>query len=344
MNKQEKIISSSFATDEKIIELFSICSSVINTRLKKPVNFICILSDEEELKINIEKTPYVSEFFDHFTIKITRDIIKYICDLFYIVLSDNSIFPGVGKSQHIINIPTLHVPSWQILDLAMQNVELPFFDDERRRLHKYLFSIATEFIMFHEAVHVLNGHVSYLYDREKRIVAEQQVQPFTPLDCQTLEYDADCVATAMFAHYLLKNNETSKKMREQQMCLYYFIFAISIVLVGMPGQLLETIDNLSNKKHLSSSFRVHFFWVTMENISRFADPLFETTDLKKLINDLLNNFIKLEGNKIFPMGILDELSNINDEHIKAHRNEIIQNWFDKWFYNLQPFAYIKLVK
>lgn len=90
--------------------------------------------------------------------------IKFIYDGLYLVLSDNSVFPEIGKSSHTMKIPSIdYNPPKTYFDfkLDLEDSGKAKFDRERQKLHAFFYKITTMFLVIHECQHILNGHCGF---------------------------------------------------------------------------------------------------------------------------------------------------------------------------------------
>ncbi|RYE17837.1 MAG: hypothetical protein EOP45_15075, partial [Sphingobacteriaceae bacterium] len=156
------------------------------------------IENNGNFKISISGLP--SESKKVYRVNYDISLFRMIYDVLYVVLSNNKLFPGVGYSSDVFDIPTVEVPSWVTLDAAMSANEPIYFDEERKELHTYIYMLCLHFMVRHEIRHIANGHIGYLLSGNVNEFVEGFNNKLSPIDNQTIEMDVDsCVAVGFIA-------------------------------------------------------------------------------------------------------------------------------------------------
>jgi len=315
-----------------------------------------IVGDKFQLKANVTRENTFSISISalpanggtkNYQINFDVGLFRMLYDGLYILLSNNNTFSGMGISHLKFDIPTLNVPDWNSLDLAMANNEDVHFSAKRVTLHSFLYDLCLSFIIRHEIRHIANGHVDYLLSNNNvALFFENSSNGLNYLDSQTLEMDVDSCVTAGILDGLL-NNELQKEQipdelkgtREIFICV---LFCLQFLFFCMPSVKITHQKNTTKNTHPNSSLR-HFFCFTTA-IGYLQDNFPEYVDLFVTLNK--ENFWE------FIMGLPDanglDISKIEKDFEWTHSDEGVayaDKVWDNWN-NLKPllekYAYLKL--
>jgi hypothetical protein len=114
--------------------------------------------------------------------------------------------------------------------------------------------VAAMFIAFHELAHVLDGHLRYIQERERKGIRTP------PVARQMLEYDADYFATELLFAHVLTSHQTGQELLgfkfiddDQAICCATFAGYCAVRIPGFP---FDLGGELQHTKHPSGILRV----------------------------------------------------------------------------------------
>jgi hypothetical protein len=280
-----------------------------------------------------------------YQLNIDIGVFRLLYDGLYIVLSHNQIFPEVGKSKNVYTVPTLEVPDWNSLDIAMANADDVFFDVDRHNLHEFLHMLCMSFLIRHEIRHIANGHIDYLAERNT-VFNEQTRNGLLPLDNQTLEMDVDsCIFAGMLEGFL--NDPVHKKLMPEELkdekgIFMSLQFVLQFLLYCMPSKKVHSKSEAEVLSHPNAYMR-YFYSVTtgtswlQEKYAHLQEEFF------KVHQDNFWSFLEILSSKglinIEPI-IADYEWTVSEEGF-AYANKVWDNW-DNWIPLLEPYAYLQL--
>lgn len=319
----------------------SLIANLVNSTFDTKIDFL----NQNNFHISIGKEPYAEK--PTYIINVDIGLFRFVYDALYVVLSNNNIFHGMGKSSGSFNIPTLEISNWATLDLAMANSENDvYFDHSRANLHNILYILCLSFIIQHEIRHIANGHIDYLSDLNLQLFFENSKNGLLSLDSQTLEMDADSCVFAGILSGILKDNQHRDALpeelqgdREVLMCC---LFALQFLFYCLPSYKISRIEDIQEKSHPNASLRYFFCFTAGLAFLEEEDP-----SLAKLFAELhRDNFYEFINN-------LAEMKIVNVEKIildhkwtSSHEgadyaDKIWKNW-NNWIPRLEKYAYLPL--
>ena len=190
------------------MELYTLASTYLQSYIKG--FFSVVVSKIDGAELGMKCVLYGNNTFG---IYFYNAYIKFIYDGLYLILSDNSLYSEIGKSSHLMQIPSLDYNSpktYYDFKLDLHDAGKAKFDNERQKLHAFLYKISTMLLVIHECQHILNGHNGLLKANNiNRISKAIEIGLLTTLDSQTLEMDADCNSIISLVNILKKNIEVS---------------------------------------------------------------------------------------------------------------------------------------
>lgn len=312
-----------------------------------------LLGEDFELKTNITNN-------DNFRISITGlpsrekkiyrinydiSVFRMLYDTIYVTLSNTKFFPSIGKSSGVFSIPTIEVPSWGLLDAAMSNNAPIFFDDERKELHEFIYTLCLHFIVRHEIRHIANGHIDYLLSRTANEFVEGFANGLTAIDSQTIEMDVDsCVAVGFLNGFLNIPNQLNhipSKLHDNESIFESFLFALKIIFFCLPSKKISSIKEAELSSHPNSTLR--YFYSFTAGLSYLQDNNPDLFDLfGKTYQRTWSFFEILSEQKIMNTDRVwnDYNWSMSDEG-QRHANRIWNNW-NQWIPKLEPYSTLKL--
>lgn len=189
-------------------------------------------------------------------------------DAFTRMLAHPSLFPEVGDPSREVAAPPFK-PSLSALDVIYDRMPRgegeqlqPFTEakDETRRLYAYgLCLMALKFVVQHELGHLLNGHVGYL---EALGTPGLEVAPpsdaMGALERQTLEWDADALATKFTIFTTLEeSDEDPRPLKERLLMWAISVYTFFHVLYGTDPGALDF-----SRSHPPPSVRLKYAFMT----------------------------------------------------------------------------------
>lgn len=263
------------------------------------------------------------------------------------MLSNNEIFHGLGNAYGKFTLPTLEVPTWNSLDVAIaNNQEEVQFDMARMDLHNFLYNVCLSFIMRHEIRHIANGHVGYILDKNRPFFFENSGNGLSALDSQTLEMDVDsCVFAGLLEGFLVDKEHVSmmpEELQDQRGKMMTCLFCIQFLFYCLPSNKVGNRAEASRASHPNACLRYFFCFSTGISLlqEKYPELLEEFSELNE------NNFGSFLSN-LAGMGLIDEAKIIADQEWTlsddgiAYAHEIWNNC-DNWIPKLEKYAYLKL--
>lgn len=172
---------------------------------KKPVVYVNYIYNERLNAVAAKDTKRGVYY-----IGINCGIVYLLERLFNTILSNPLIFPNIGEGSkeagtHIID-KSLYTSVKNFIDNSIPlDYDKPK-DELRRALAEYLSLLALGYLVMHELVHIINGHVDYMRaTKGLRVFQENSFSYKTPeenLLSQTLEFDADSVAMSTMVFHV----------------------------------------------------------------------------------------------------------------------------------------------
>lgn len=95
----------------------------------EPFQLNTTVTDYSFFSANISK--HHSQDIPTYSMSVDVVVFRWIYDALYVVLSNNKIFHGLGSAYGKFSIPTLGVPTWDSLDIAMASNEEEVYFDHR---------------------------------------------------------------------------------------------------------------------------------------------------------------------------------------------------------------------
>ncbi len=143
-----KLNSKEVCGNESLDSFEEVINGLIAELVHDQFQLVAKITKENTFSISISGLP--DQRVKRFQINIDVGLFRMLYDGLYIVLSNNNIFSGLGKAFGEFHIPTLEVPDWNTLDLAMaNNNEDVYFDFDRTALHKFF--VSTLFKLYYKA-------------------------------------------------------------------------------------------------------------------------------------------------------------------------------------------------
>lgn len=324
-------------------------------RFLKIVDFLIseLLGDHFELRTNITNN-------DNFRISISGlpskqkkiyrinydiSVFRMLYDTIYVTLSNTNFFPGIGKSSSTFAIPTIEVPSWGLLDAAIANNDPIFFDEERKELHEFIYTLCLHFIVRHEIRHIANGHIDYLVNRTSSEFVEGFANGLTAIDSQTIEMDVDsCVAVGFLNGFLnipSQLNHIPSKLRDTESIFESFLFALKIIFYCLPSKKVSSLQEAETLSHPNSTLRYFYSFTAglsylQENNPDLFDLFGRTYQRSWSFFEILSEQKVINTDKFWD----DYNWSMSDEG-QNHAHRIWDNW-NQWIPKLEPYATLKL--
>lgn len=319
-------------------------NALIGEIVQDQFKLVANIKDENGFKISITGIPDP----DIKTYRINLDIglFRMLYDGLYVVLSNNNIFHGLGKSFRRFDIPTLSVPNWELLDLAMANNDDVYFDTNRMYLHSFLYELCLSFIIRHEIRHIGNGHIDYLAGKLQPLFYENSKNGLDALDSQTLEMDVDSCVFVGILNGLMKfpeqRNRMPEELQDERGIFMCTLFAIQFLFYCMPSKKVGSLSEIEACSHPNAYLR--YFFSFTAGLSFLQNEYPQHVDLFGTLHQ--DNFWTFIDN--LPEQDPDRLEKIRYDHDWSmseegfeYANKVWNNW-DNWIPKLQPYTYIKL--
>lgn len=321
----------------------------------KIVDFLIheLIGDNFELRTNITNN-------DNFRISITGlpskgkkiyrinydiSLFRMLYDVLYVVLSNEKFFQGIGKSSGTFSLSTIEVPSWVILDAAMANNEPIFFDNERKELHEFIYTLCLHFIIRHEIRHIANGHIDYLINLSRNEFVEGLTNGLTAIDSQTIEMDVDsCVAVGFLDGFLNIPEQLSHipiKLQNTESIFESFLFALKILFFCLPSKKVNSIQEAEILSHPNSTLRYFYsFTAGLSYLQELKPEFFEL--FGETYQRTWSFFEILEEQKILNTDrVWNDYNWTMSDEGQEHADRIWNNW-NKWIPLLEPYTTLKL--
>jgi len=189
-------------------------------------------------------------------ILISEGVPKLIYNLLEIILSDNTLFPDIGKSNNIVQVQNLFLPDYKLYDLASPNIVEPELDEERSQLLGLIYMMVLDFLLAHEATHIADGHHLYINSDKKKKKPKIDLHLHGKVEYQCLEVFADTYATSFclnewltYANY--KYILVPDKLQSNDKIFDVFVFAIYFLTRVMTGTtpITQTYGEDHSRKH-----------------------------------------------------------------------------------------------
>ncbi|WP_131537888.1 hypothetical protein [Pedobacter nototheniae] len=303
------------------------------------------IEQEGNFSIRISKIP--SPDLPTYSMTVDEGVFRWIYDALYVVLSNNNVFAGLGMSTEEFKIPTLEVPNWYSLDIAMACFEKQvLFDAARMDLHNFLYNVILSFILRHEMRHIANGHIGYLLNNKRDTFNENTNNGLSALDSQTMEMDVDsCVFAGLLDGFLANPDHKSMmpvELQDERGMLMTCLFTIQFLFYCLPSRKVSNLQDAQKNGHPNAFLR--YFFCFTSGLSLLKDKYPSLTDQFAELGS--TNFHTLLGN-LHGMGLVD-LDKIEADQQwtlsaegMAYADSIWNNW-DNWIPKLQSFCYLRL--
>jgi hypothetical protein len=162
----------------------------------------------------VEKTYYIG---------IYNGVARILESIFMRMLCSPNILPDYGNTSQEVNRPILmsedpfgnaHLRNAERLSLAFDSDDAIPVDNERRTIARHLTSLALHFQFCHELGHIMNGHLKYVFGQGGEMDLNEveeldnstcNTSSLSPIQYQTLEYDADAFAASHSLGLLLQS-------------------------------------------------------------------------------------------------------------------------------------------
>jgi hypothetical protein len=339
-----KLSSAEFDRPEKMAEFETVINSLIKELVNDQFKLISKITDKNNFSISISRVP--NKEIKTYQINVDIGLFKFIYDGLYVILSNNNVFHGLGKSIGQFVIPTLEVPDWNSLDLAMANNDEVYFNTERYNLHNFLYHLCLSFIIRHEIRHIANGHIDFLAERTDLLFDENSKNGLSPLDSQTLEMDVDSCIFAGMIDGLMKHPH-QRALMPDELCddkgiFMSLLFSLEFLLYCMPSKKISGISEIENHSH-PNAYLKYFFSVTT-GLALISD---DYPGLEQLFVDVhKENFWgflhEVSGKGLINIDpIIQDFEWTMSEEGLGYADRIWDNW-NNWISKLEPFAYLKL--
>lgn len=301
------------------------------------------ITDNDNFRISISGLP--SNGKKVYRINYDVSVFRMLYDTIYVTLSNTKFFPSNGKSSGIFHIPTIELPNWGLLDAAMSNNDTIFFDEERKQLHEFIYTLCLHFIVRHEIRHIANGHIDYLVNRSSSEFVEGFANGLTAIDSQTIEMDVDSCVTVGFLNGFLNIpnhlNHIPTKLHDHESIFESFLFALKIIFYCLPSKKVSTIQEAELLSHPNSTLRYFYsFTAGLSYLQENNPDLFDI--FGRTYQRTWSFFEILSEQKII---VTDKIWNdynwsMSDEG-QRHANRVWDNW-NQWIPKLEPYAKLKL--
>lgn len=247
--------------------------------------------------------------------------------LFDTILSSPNHLVNYGKSFLEFERPPLDdLPLGNIWHLETKLKNLITYspvDKERAEISSFLQHLAMSSILYHEYAHIIAGHCSFF---ESIILQGKNVSDHVdPITYQTLEMDADSVATLRgieYISYLFDKRAVPKSVKSFEDAIYLWHFAVysmmTVVRRDMPKNVI-----LEELKHPPFNLRQR---MVMEVIGRTFEPNRQEDKMLELCVEAA-----IESEKAFQKLFLDKspkemLHKTYDKEYSKHMYKIVNNW------------------
>ncbi|MVN79295.1 hypothetical protein GO988_23430 [Hymenobacter sp. HMF4947] len=336
--KSEEVVS-----EESQQHFFKLVDFLIKELIGDEFELVTNIIDRDVFKISISGLP--SQGKRIYSINYDISVFRMIYDVLYVTLSNNEFFPTVGSSTGALAIPTLEVPSWGILDIAISGCEAVFFDDERRELHRLIYTLCLHFIIRHEIRHIANGHIDYLLNRTVKEFVEQSGNGLAPVDSQTIEMDVDSCVSAGFLHGFLIIPEQLEsfpiKLRDLGSVFECYFFALRTLFYCLPSRKISSRQEAEKFYHPNSTLRYFYSFTAALSLLQHERPelveLFgKTAQRTWSFIDILGKQKVIDADRIWK----DYQWSMSDEGM-TYAYMVWNNW-DKWVPLFEPYAMLKL--
>jgi hypothetical protein len=271
--------------------------------------------------------------------------------LFYRMLSDRRILPQIGDvNGEAADLPPVTRLDANSLEMFKAMTESGFMaiaprGQVRQDYAQNLLFLALDFLMRHEFIHLANGHVGLLEQRNHSAVfaefSKGSGTPLTQLDWQTLEMDADSGAISLIAGIVRRGvanpSSVPERWRHQfAEAMYPPMFAAMSVLRLFGDSSLLGID-LSADDHPLPRLRGWMLGSTVEAyLAKKVDSELERAAVNsavlKAARDVFDAFYVLTG-KVADMAWPEV------DQGQQHIRRLTDNWTNKLRNELLPFAY-----
>jgi len=288
--------------------------------------------DANEFKcqvINVGRSVVGPEYFEfrvHQEIRISDGVPKLIYDLLKIILSDNDLFPGVGKSNRRVTVQNIFLPNYKIYDLASPNIEDPELDEERTKLLELSYMMVLTFLFTHEATHITDGHMSYFFSKDDSIKTINDVE--FNLERHCLEVFADTYAVLHCLDYWLEGVSVKAEIIPGKVCTNNYIIRLYIFSLFFLQRVLttstpvnQTYEDDLKRKHPISAYR----WGAIINTLYQELTKMKATDM---------DFIEFQIGVINP--IVNDLE-ITLDKVSINKKDGFNNEYERMqtYYNLE---------
>jgi hypothetical protein len=342
----EQLLNSKTVIDSDQIKIFETIANQLIQELSLSDQFQLRtnISHHNSFKISISGINTASSGLRVYQINYDVGLFRMIFDTLYVVLSNNEFFKGIGYATKEFRIPTIEVPNWTMLDLAMANNEPSLFDSERAELHKFLYTLCLHIVVRHEIRHIANGHIGHLLGQNHRLFYEGSSNGLSPLDSQTLEMDVDSCVNAGLINGLLvlgQRNRLPKKLQTEEGIFYSALFALKILFYCLPSKKVSRLTEIQNSSHPNSCLR--YFFSFTAGLSFLQDELPQFAELYgRTYQSSWHDFelLGMQGLLSFEKVMRDYEWSMSDEGMN-YADSIWNNW-NKWIPKLEPHAYLKL--
>lgn len=298
--------------------------------------------NEGNFRISISALPPTTKKV--YRINYDISIFRYLYDVIYVILSNPKFFSNIGNTSGTFSIPNIEVPRWELLDAAMANNNPIYFDENRKELLDFIYTLGLHFIVRHEIRHIANGHIDYLLNRTNEEFVEGNTNGLDTIDSQTLEMDVDsCVSVGFLNGFLnipdqLKHIPTS--LHDIESIFESYLFAQKIIFYCLPSIKVSSTQEAEAYSHPNSTLR--YFYSFTAGLS-FLE---ENPELEELFGRTFQRtwsfFEILSEQKIMNIDrVWKDYNWTWSDEGQNHANRIWTNW-NKWIPKLEPYATIKL--
>ncbi|MFN1216029.1 hypothetical protein ACKW6Q_03485 [Chryseobacterium kwangjuense] len=283
-----------------------------------------------------------------FNITIYEKYVKFIYDLLYVVLSDDSLFHDIGKASGVIKLNSLNYdfPKTHFdLKCDLEESDRSRFDIDRKELHSFFYKLAIRLVLLHELHHVLNGHsefLNFLGVKRSRDAVDRKL--LENLDLHTLEMDADVTSLQDLIKFTLNDKlDTPKELNNEKGIIKSALFIAFFIFHILPKRRIDSIEEVIASTHPSGGGR---FWFMVSALITFYK--LRNHELEDFVEDIsieiISNFriiVKNISNEQLDLKELISFVNPNGEGLE-YLGKVTQNW-NKLRPFLELFAVKKLV-
>jgi hypothetical protein len=218
---------------------------------------------------------------------ISTGAIRYFHTFFPYLMSRTDVLPSIGIVTREQNLPYKLIPSrsypaLQYLTERGLRKRIEPIDPQRKEFAQIMTLTATQFLIWHEIVHCVNGHVAQDVFHLDEVDKPATLPPKTTLLHHTFEMDADACAVNQLFHATVRPHESEEQFRWNAQLgdfppnkrLYPSLVALFLVfrIMARPETLSMNADGLLTGSHPHPAVRAHLCRVTLATLSLSRGP------------------------------------------------------------------------